>query len=107
MAAPEHGSVEVVYALPGRQHVVVVALIEGMTAAQAIDAAGLLRHHPELAARRLDLGIHGRVVPATQVLRAGDRVEVYRPLEADPRETRRRMAAKGMTMGRPAGDRDR
>ena len=105
MEAPERPTVEVVYALPGRQRVVAVDFTEGMTAMQAIERAGILRDCPELAGCRLDLGIFGRVVPAGQPLRSGDRVEIYRPLRADPRETRRRLAASGRTMGRPDGGR--
>jgi putative ubiquitin-RnfH superfamily antitoxin RatB of RatAB toxin-antitoxin module len=105
MEAPERPTVEVVYALPGRQRVVAVDFAEGMTAMQAIERAGLLSDCPELAGHRLDVGIFGRVVTAGQPLRAGDRVEIYRPLKADPRETRRRLAASGRTMGRPERDR--
>jgi hypothetical protein len=93
---------EVVYALPGVQRVVELQFAEGMTAIQAIEAAGLLQEFPELASRTLTLGIFGRVVPSTQLLRPGDRVEIYRPLRADPREARRRLAAAGRTMGRAA-----
>jgi len=105
MAAPERRTVEVVYAPPGSQRVVEVEFAEGLTALQAVERAGLLRDCPELSGRRLDLGIFGRVVPEAHLLLAGDRVEVYRPLKADPRETRRRLAAAGRTMGRPAGRR--
>jgi hypothetical protein len=107
MAIPEPPTIEVAYALPERQRVVIVEFREGMTAMQAIERTGLLRDCPELSGRPLDLGIFGRVVPAGQVLRAGDRVEIYRPLRVDPRESRRRLAASGRTMGRPAGERSR
>jgi hypothetical protein len=66
----------------------------------------LLRDCPELSGRPLDLGIFGRVVPAGQVLRAGDRVEIYRPLIADPKEVRKQRAAEGKVMKKGAGDAD-
>jgi putative ubiquitin-RnfH superfamily antitoxin RatB of RatAB toxin-antitoxin module len=107
MAAPECPAVEVVYALAEKQRVVAVEYANGMTAGCAVELSGLVREFPELAAGAPDLGIYGRVVPQDHPLRPGDRVEIYRRLKADPRETRRRLAAAGNTMGRPAGSRDR
>ena len=95
------------YALPDRQRVVFVALAAGMTALDAVTASGLLEEFPELAGRRLDLGVFGQVVPPSRVLVDGERVEIYRPLRIDPRETRRRLAAKGLTMGRGDAGRGR
>lgn len=85
-------TVEVAYALPGRQRVVQLPLRDGMTALDAVQAAGLEREFPEIAGRDLVLGIYGRRVEPTQVLRSGDRVEIYRPLKFDPRDARRRAA---------------
>ena len=99
MSGPESPAVEVAYALPGRQDVVRVELAEGMTALDAVEAAGLRELHPELADRSLDLGIFGQPVSPDRMLKNGDRVEIYRPLQADPREARRRRAARGRTMG--------
>jgi putative ubiquitin-RnfH superfamily antitoxin RatB of RatAB toxin-antitoxin module len=99
MATPEIAAVEVVYALRDRQHVSRVRHADGMTAIQAIEASGLVKIFPELAGNRLDLGVYGRVVQETQVLRPGDRVEIYRRLTADPREARRRIAAGGRKRG--------
>jgi putative ubiquitin-RnfH superfamily antitoxin RatB of RatAB toxin-antitoxin module len=90
MATPDGRRVEVAYALPQRQVVVEVPLNEGMTAIDALRASGLQDEFPELRADGLPLGIFGRRVSETEVLRAGDRVEVYRPLAVDPREARRR-----------------
>ena len=97
MADPERAAVEVVYALRDRQHVSRVHHSDGMTAIEAVEASGLLKVCPELAASRLDLGVYGRVVQQTHVLRPGDRVEIYRRLTVDPREARRRLAAQGKT----------
>ena len=90
---PEFPGIEVVYALPGRQRVVRLQLERPMSAEEAVRASGLLGEFPELAGQVLALGIYGRRVDGTQVLRAGDRVEIYRPLRVDPRVARRRAAA--------------
>jgi uncharacterized protein len=90
---PELPEIEVAYALPGRQRVVHLELERPMTAEEAVRASGLLEEFPELAGQALALGIYGRRVDGTYVLRAGDRVEIYRPLKVDPRDARRRAAA--------------
>lgn len=100
MALPEPREVQVAHALPDRQRIVTVALRDGMTAMEAVVESGLLEEFPQLAARPLALGIFGHVVDGSRLLEPGDRVEIYRPLKADPRETRRRLAAQGRTMGR-------
>ncbi len=100
MSVPEAPWVEVAYACPERQTVVRIDLVDGMTAMAAVEAAKIADAHPELRDRKLDLGIYGHPVPASYLLRSGDRVEIYRPLAVDPREARRRLAAEGLTMGR-------
>lgn len=86
--------IEVVLALPGSLDAVSLSLVEGSTAGQALEASGLLERHPEMDLRRERLGIHGRQVAAAQVLADGDRVEIYRALEMDPKEARRARAAE-------------
>src|SRR5690606_6405900 len=102
--------VEIVHASPGRQALRRLKVPTGTTARAAVERSGLLQEFPEID---LDgdnkLGIFGRLCPADRVLEAGDRVEIYRPLLADPKEVRRRLAAEGRSMGRnrreePAGD---
>jgi uncharacterized protein len=92
--------VEVAYALPDHQWLIALEVGEGATAGDALQQSGLLDDVPVLAGERLTLGIFGRVVAPEQRLRAGDRVEVLRPLSADPKDARRRLAAEGKTMGR-------
>jgi hypothetical protein len=91
---PEPPSIEVAYARPDRQRVVVLPLASGLTAGGAVQASGLLAEFPELRESSLTLGVWGRRVDSAQALRAGDRVEVYRPLWIDPRVARRE-AARG------------
>jgi putative ubiquitin-RnfH superfamily antitoxin RatB of RatAB toxin-antitoxin module len=93
---PAHGpmQVEVVYASPDRQRVVTLDLPDaGLTAAQAVERSGLLREFPQIADHPLEFGIYGTVCAPEHALRAGDRVEILRPLRHDPRELRRERAA--------------
>ena len=84
--------VEVVYALAQAQERVVLELEPGSTVLDAIEASGLLRRVPKMEFCRA--GIWGRPVSPGTVLRDRDRVEIYRPLVADPKTIRRARAAK-------------
>jgi len=84
--------IEVVYALPQRQERVLLDLPPGSTALDAIQASGLLRHLSQGEFGRI--GVWGRPVTPETRLRDRDRVEIYRPLTADPKEIRRIRAAK-------------
>jgi len=79
-------------ALPSRQEVVDLDLPEGASVADALAAADLAARFPEIDVAGLDAGVWGVRVPREAVLREGDRVELYRPLSADPKEMRRRRA---------------
>ena len=82
-------AVEVVYcAAPGQADHVRLLLDAGATVADAVQASGLLLRHA-LRAETLDVGIWSRVCGLDEVLRTGDRVEIYRPLQVDPKEARR------------------
>lgn len=94
---PELPAIEVVYARVDRQRVIGMPLTDGLTALGAVHASGLLEEFPELDAGRLVLGVWGRRVTGDERLRAGDRVEIYRPLRFDPRAARR---AAGRATGR-------
>ena len=93
MDATETIEVEVVYALPMRQTVIALKLQAGATLALAIERSAIAERHRELDLSRAKVGIHGRVCVPGTLLRDGDRVEIYRPLSADPKEIRRRAAA--------------
>jgi putative ubiquitin-RnfH superfamily antitoxin RatB of RatAB toxin-antitoxin module len=94
-------AVEVAYALPDRQRVVTVPLPQaGLTAREAVERSGLLQEFPELAERPFVLGVFGTVCEIERRLRAGDRVEIYRPLLNDPRTQRRDRAAGTRKGGR-------
>lgn len=93
-------TVEVAYARPEQQWLESVTLPVGATAFEAIQQSGLLTQCPEIDLAQNRIGIFGREVALEQVLQAGERVEIYRPLLADPKEVRRKLAAQGKTMGR-------
>ena len=93
-------TVEVVFALPGRQKLVEVSLSQGATVGDAVAASGLSTRFPDNDLSACETGIWGRVVSLDKPLADGDRVEIYRPLEMDPREARRQLAEAGLTMGR-------
>jgi putative ubiquitin-RnfH superfamily antitoxin RatB of RatAB toxin-antitoxin module len=85
--------VEVAYATPGLQLIMKVQIPPGTTVEQAIDASGIRGQFPQIEAQPV-VGIFSRKVPLDHPLSAGDRVEIYRPLTADPKEARRQKAAQ-------------
>jgi putative ubiquitin-RnfH superfamily antitoxin RatB of RatAB toxin-antitoxin module len=86
--------VEVAYALRERQALVAVEVEEGGTIEEAIRCSGILEAFPEIDLRRAKVGIFGRPAALDERMRDGDRVEIYRPLIADPKEARRKKAAR-------------
>jgi putative ubiquitin-RnfH superfamily antitoxin RatB of RatAB toxin-antitoxin module len=86
--------VEVIYAVAGHAWRRTVELPEGASVGLAIERSGVLAAHPEIDLARDGAGMFGRRVPITQVLRPGDRVEILRPLQADPGSARRKRAVK-------------
>jgi len=84
--------VEVVYATATRQELVTLELEPGTTVAQAIERSGLAGKFAEFEVDPARVGIFSRKISLDHVLRDGDRVEIYRPLQADPKEARRQRA---------------
>lgn len=99
----EHAvTVEVAFATPAEQVLEKIQLPTGSTVRDAINKSNLPARFPGFRLDALGVGIWGKTVARDQVLTEGDRVEVYRPLQADPREARREQAARGRTMADPA-----
>ncbi|KAF4533655.1 hypothetical protein B566_EDAN005704 [Ephemera danica] len=98
--------VEVCYALSDKQVRVSVNLPEGATLQQALEASGLLDKHPEIDLKKNKFGVYAKLAKLDAVLRDRDRVEIYRPLIADPKEVRKQRAAEGKVMKKGAGDTD-
>lgn len=94
MSEAETIQVEVAYALPEKQAIVPLAVAPGTTALEAVQQSAIADQFEQLVITdSTKLGIFGKAVPPGQVLRDGDRVEIYRPLHADPKEVRKARAA--------------
>lgn len=85
-------AVEVAYAGPQGQFLLRVELPEGATTGDAIRASGIASRLPGVEIGERNVGIWSRVCGLSAALRDGDRVEIYRPLVADPKDTRRKRA---------------
>lgn len=96
--------IEVAYALAEEQWIIALRVVEGTTIEQAVHASGLLEKRPEINLAMHKVGIYGKVAKLDAVVRAGDRVEIYRPLVADPKEVRRQRAEAGKAMKKGGGD---
>lgn len=96
--------IEVCYPLATKQEVVSLKVPAGTTVQAAIEASGLLAKYPEIDLKKNKLGIWNKLAKVDAVLRDKDRVEIYRPLIADPKEVRKQRAAEGKVMKKGAGD---
>ena len=94
--------VEVAYALPERQAILALEVAAGTTALEAAQRSGITDKFEGIDLDNAKMGIFGKVVSPQQVLQEGDRVEIYRPLIADPKEVRKARAARAKE--RRAGD---
>lgn len=97
-------TVEVAYALPQRQEIVAVQVPAGTTVQQAAEQSDIVRHFPEIDLATVKMGIFGKAAKGDAVLQPGDRVEIYRPLIADPKAVRKQRAAEGKKMKKGGGD---
>ena len=86
--------VQVCYARPGESWLREVAVPAGATLQAAIERSGLLGDAPEIDLAACRIGVYGKLKPLDMVLREHDRIEIYRPLVADPKESRRKRAQK-------------
>jgi putative ubiquitin-RnfH superfamily antitoxin RatB of RatAB toxin-antitoxin module len=96
-------NIEVVYALPDEQLLLKKSVPAGTTVADAIHASGMLDKYPEIDLDKNKLGIFGKLTKSDAVLRDKDRIEIYRPLIADPKEVRRKRAEEGKVMKKGGG----
>ncbi|MBI4808141.1 MAG: RnfH family protein [Nitrosomonadales bacterium] len=97
-------AIEVVYALPDKQTLLRQQVAVGTTVLDAIQASGILNKYPEIDIATSKLGIFGKLIKPDTVLREKDRIEIYRPLIADPKEVRRKRAEEGKVMKKGGGD---
>ena len=96
--ADETMRVEVAYARPDEQVILEVDGAVGMTVQQAVEASGILQHYPEIEIGKSKMGVFGKLAKLDAPLHPGDRVEIYRPLIADPKEQRKKRAAEGKAL---------
>lgn len=95
--------IEIAYARPARQELIELKLPQGSTIQQAVEASGLLQRYPEIELAKAKVGIYGKLAKLDTALRDKDRVEIYRPLIADPKEVRKQRAAEGKVMKKGGG----
>lgn len=100
--ADERIEVEVAYARPDEQVILALQVPDGSTIEDAIRRSGVLERFPEIDLATNKVGVFGKAGKLDQELSPGDRVEIYRPLIADPKEARKQRAAEGRAMKKGA-----
>ena len=95
--------IEVAYATPAKQMIIECRIAPGTAPREAVRHSGIDRHFPEIDLHNCHLGVFGKAVPEDYELQDGDRIEIYRPLIADPKEVRRQRAARGLKTGKGGG----
>ena len=96
--------VEVAYALPDQQLILELDVPVGTTVEQAIKESAILDSYPEINLEKNKVGVFGKLTKLVAELKSGDRVEIYRPLIADPKEVRRQREAEGKRMKKGGAD---
>ena len=96
--------VEVAYARPDQQVILQLDVPKGTTVEQAINESGVLETYEEIDLGKNKVGIFGKLAKRDAELKEGDRVEIYRPLIADPKEVRRQREAEGKRMKKGGGE---
>lgn len=96
--------VEVLYALVHEQILLIVEIPQGTTLGDAIQMSGILEKYPDIDLSINKVGIFGKLSKQDTILRDKDRIEIYRPLIADPKEVRKKRAEEGKVMKKGGGD---
>ena len=96
-------SIEVAYAAPEKQVILELEIEPGTTVRAAVRQSGIDKHFPEIDLENCELGIFSKAVSADYEPGDGDRIEIYRPLIADPKEIRRQRAAMGLKTKKGGG----
>ncbi|WP_422682887.1 RnfH family protein [Candidatus Methylopumilus universalis] len=95
---PNEILIEVAYALSKKQIIIPIKVKLGTTAEEAIKVSGIIKKFPDIDLNINQIGIFGKLTQLDHVMRERDRIEIYRPLIADPKEIRRQRAAEGKVM---------
>ena len=104
MAKPETIQIEVVYPLAHEQIVFKTQVAAQSSIREAIIASGILQRYAHLDLEQLEVGVYGKIAKLDESLRAKDRIEIYRPLIADPKAVRKQRAAEGKRMKKGSTD---
>lgn len=96
----EQITVEVAYAKPEQQSLLTLSVAVNDTVSQVIERSGILQQFPEIDLNTQKVGIWSRPVKLQDTVKNGDRIEIYRPLIADPKDLRRRRAERAKEEGR-------
>jgi hypothetical protein len=100
----ERIAVEVAYAKPDEQWVIPLEVESGTTLQSAIEQSGIIGRFPEIDIATVKVGVFGKAAKMDTQLNPGDRIEIYRPLIADPKEARKKRAAEGKQMKKGGAD---
>jgi len=95
--------IEIAYATPEKQKIIECEITQGTSARDAVKKSNIGDYFPEIDLESCDLGVFGKAVAPNYELVDGDRIEIYRPLIADPKEVRRQRAAQGLKTGKGGG----
>ncbi len=90
MVSDKHINIEILYATAAQSYLLSVAVPIGSTIAQGIEASGILEQCPDIDLTQNKVGIFSKLKSPDDLLKEGDRIEIYRPLKIDPMEARRR-----------------
>lgn len=93
-------TIEIVYGTPHKQYAMQLAVAEQCTVEQAIISSNILKQCPEIDLKQNAVGIWNKTCKLDTTLENGDRIEIYRPLIADPKEVRKRRAEQAKQEGR-------
>lgn len=96
--------VEVAYALPDQQVILTLNVPVGTNVEESIKRSGILERFPEIDLTQNKVGVFSKLTKLDALLRNKDRVEIYRPLIADPKEVRRKRAEEGKAMKKGGGE---
>jgi len=95
--------IEIAYATPGLQKIIECEVDPGISPREAVRQSGIDRYFAEIDPDSCDLGVFGKSIAEDYKLEDGDRIEIYRPLIADPKEIRRQRATKGLKTKKGGG----
>lgn len=95
--------IEVAYATPEKQKIIECKIEQGTSARDAVKQSKIDQHFPEIDLENCHLGVFGKAVTSNYELVDGDRIEIYRPLIADPKEVRRQRAERGFKTKKGGG----